>query len=84
MSTQLLNDLLVSEIPEVAEAAQRAQQITARYEAQELTADEFKELIDDLANIDRIDRSMMTIEAFREIKKAFDIIMTLKALASLL
>lgn len=84
MSTQLLNDLLVSEIPEIAEAAQRAQQITARYEAQEITADEFKELIDDLTNIDNIDRSMITIEAFREIKKAFDIIMTLKALASLL
>ncbi|PPD52559.1 MAG: hypothetical protein CTY12_06350 [Methylotenera sp.] len=84
MSTQFLNTLLVSEIPEVVEAAQRAQQITARYEAEELTADEFKELIDDLVNIDRIDRSMITVEAFREIKQAFDIIMTLKSITSLL
>ena len=84
MSTQLLNNLLISEIPEVAQAAHRAQVLMARRISNELTQDEFEELIDDLANIDNIDRSMITLETYREIVQAFEIIMALKGAASLL
>lgn len=83
MSTERLNDLLVSEIPEVVEAAQRATQLVARFKAKELTKDEFDELIDDLTRIDNIDRSMITMEAFRELVEAFTIIVALKSLASI-
>lgn len=84
MSTEVLNKLLVSEIPQVAEAAQRAQLLTAELTAGKLTKDEFDELIDDLTSIDNIDRAMITLEWYREIAKAFQIIMTLKSLTSLL
>lgn len=84
MSTEFLNKLLFSEIPEVVEAAKRAKQLVIRLESKELTKDEFDELIDDLTRIDNIDRSMITMEAFREIVQAFEVIMTLKSLASLI
>ena len=84
MSTELLNDLLVSSIPEVAQAAARAKDITKRFEDKEITDSEFKELIDDIANLDRINRNMISLEQYREIVRAFTIIMALKGLASII
>lgn len=83
MSVEVLNKLLISEIPEVVTAAQRADVITSKFQSGELTKSEFDELIDDITKIDNIDRNMVNIEIYREIKQAFDVIMTLKSLTSL-
>ena len=83
MSVEVLNKLLISEIPEVVTAAQRADVITSKFQSGEQTKSEFDELIDDITKIDNIDRNMVNIEIYREIKQAFDVIMTLKSLTSL-
>lgn len=82
ISTETLNQLLVSKIPEVKEAAERAKELVIRYEADEITKDEFDELIDDLTRIDNIDRAMITLQRYNEIMAAIKIIITLKSLTS--
>ena len=83
VSTQTLNQLLVSKIPEVKEAAERAKELVLRLEAKEITKSEFDELIDDLTRIDNIDRAMISLQRYNEIMAAVKIIITLKSLTSI-
>lgn len=83
VSTETLNQLLVSKIPEVKEAAERAKELVLRLEAKEISKSEFDELIDDLTRIDNIDRSMISLQRYNEIMMAIKIILTLKSLTSL-
>jgi len=83
VSTETLNKLLVSKIPEVKEAAERAKELVIRLEANEITKSEFDELIDDLTRVDNIDRSMITLERYNEIMTAIKILITLKSLTSI-
>ena len=83
VSTETLNQLLVSKIPEVKEAAERAKELVLRLKANEINKSEFDELIDDLTRIDKIDRSMITLQRYNEIMAAVKIIITLKSLTSI-
>lgn len=83
VSTETLNQLLVSKIPEVKEAAERAKELVLRLEAKEITKSEFDELIDDLTRIDNIDRAMITLQRYNEIMMAIKILVTLKSLTSI-
>lgn len=80
ISTENLNDLLLSKIPEVADAARRANELVVEYQAGQISKSEFEELIDDLTNIDNIDRSMISLERYNELMTALTIIVTLKTL----
>lgn len=80
ISTEHLNDLLLSKIPEVADAARRANELIIEYQAGQLSKSEFEELIDDLTNIDKIDRSMISLERYNELMIALKLIVTLKTL----
>jgi hypothetical protein len=84
MSTAFLNKLLVSRIPEVALIAARAADIVVRYEKHELSKSEFDELIEDLANLDRISFDMIALEFQREIVAAYNLILTLKSVIATL
>lgn len=83
ISTETLNQLLVSKIPEVKEAAERAKELVDRLEKDEITKSEFDELIDDLTRIDNIDRDMISLQRYNEIMAAIKIILMLKSLTSL-
>jgi transcriptional regulator of nitric oxide reductase len=80
ISTEHLNDLLLSKIPEVADAARRANELIIEYQSHQISKSEFEELIDDLTNIDKIDRSMISLERYNELMTALKIIVTLKTL----
>lgn len=84
MSTAFLNNMLVSSIPEIALLANRAADIVIRYENNELSKSEFDELIQDLANLDKVSFDMIQIEVQREIIIAYNLILTLKSAVSLL
>ncbi len=79
-----INKLLVSEIPQISKAARRANQFTEELEGNLITKDEYDNLLEDLLRLDKIDQSMVTLEAYREIAKAYQILLTLKTLTTLL
>lgn len=83
ISTETLNQLLVSKIPEVKEAAERAKELVLRLKSGEISKDEFDELIDDLTRIDNIDRAMISLQRYNEIMTAINIIIMLKSLTSI-
>jgi hypothetical protein len=84
MSTTFLNNLLVSEIPEIVLSANRAAEILTRYEKQEISKSEFDELIDELTNLNNISVAMINVETQREIVSAFNLILTLKAVTGII
>ena len=79
-----MNNLLVSNVPEISKAAKRANQYLEELEGNKITPTEYDDLIDDLIRLDRIDKSMVTLEVYREIVKAYQYLATLKSLTSLL
>ena len=79
-----LQDLLTSKIPVVYDAAHKAEKYLAEFQAHQLSQDEYNDLIDDIARLDTIDQNMTELETYREITIAFNIILELKSLTSLL
>lgn len=83
INTETLNQLLVCNIPEVVEMASKTTKYAMQLHNQEITKDEFDDLIDDLTRIDNIDRSMISLERYREIMTAIAVILKLKSIVSL-
>lgn len=83
MTNDFLNDLLISPIPEVAEAANLATNYLRMYTDKEINKEEFDELISDLANIDNIYSEMLDVEVKSEITRAINLILKLKAITNL-
>lgn len=83
MTNDFLNDLLISPIPEVAEAANFATNYLRMYTDKEINKEEFDELISDLANIDNIYSEMLDVEVKSEITRAINLILKLKAITNL-
>lgn len=84
MTNDFLNDLLLSPIPEVAEAANLATNYLRMYNDKEINKEEFDELISDLANIDNIYSEMLDVEVKSEITRAINLILKLKAVSNLI
>ena len=83
MTNDFLNELLLSPIPEVAEAANLATNYLRMYNDKEINKDEFNELISDLDNIDSIYTEMLDVEVKSELTRAINLILKLKAVSNL-
>lgn len=84
MTNDFLNELLLSPIPEVAEAANLATNYLRMYTDKEINKEEFDELISDLANIDNIYSEMLDVEVKSELTRAINLILKLKAVSNLI
>lgn len=79
-----IQDLMQSDIPLIADTATKARQYTIAYKNGQLTKEEYDDLIKDLTNLSVIDKELFKIEVYRQICEAFEIIIALKSVASLL
>ena len=83
-SMPTLNPLLTSKISEVRQAAEQAANLSEQLKAGDLTQSEFDELIDDITRIEQINKDMFNLTVYMDIQKAFQIILTLKSIVTLL
>ncbi|MGZ8924332.1 MAG: hypothetical protein ACXW2E_00480 [Nitrososphaeraceae archaeon] len=83
MSIEKLNSFLLSDIPEVVNTTKRAQLLIDKRLANQISNDEFDELMADLTNIDNINRSMISLEAYRELAELVSTIISIKSTISL-
>ena len=83
-NTEDLNALLSSPIPEVVTAAKRAIELNERLSRREISLDEYGELIDDIARLERIDKAMFQQEVYIAISKAYKVILALKTIVPLI
>ena len=83
MTNEFLNDLILSPIPEISDAANLATNYLRMYTDKEISKDEFDDLITDLANIDNIYSQMLSVEVKSELMRALNLILTLKAVTNL-
>ena len=83
MTNEFLNDLILSPIPEISDAANLATNYLRMYTDKEISNDEFDDLITDLANIDNIYSQMLSVEVKSELMRALNLILTLKAVTNL-
>ena len=83
-NTETLNNLLISSIPQVVNMAKETQKLLAKRETGAISQSEFEELMEDLTRLDTIDRRMISLEAWREINKAVDIIIKSKTVAAII
>lgn len=77
-----VQELAKSSVPEVADAATRALELVNLLEKNEITAEEFDDLIDDVINIEKINQNMNELELNRQIVIVVQTILTLKTLMS--
>jgi hypothetical protein len=83
MTNEFLNDLILSPIPEISDAANLATNYLRMYTDKEISQEEFDDLITDLANIDNIYSQMLSVEVKSELMRALNLILTLKAVTNL-
>lgn len=83
-STDLLNKLLISPVPEIVDLGQKALEFTRLLESKEISVPEYYELMDDLAGLRHIKNSMVSLEVWREINDAVEILVKLKTITSIL
>ena len=83
-NTEDLNALLSSPIPEVVTAAKRAIELNERLSRREISLDEYSELIDDIARLERIDKAMFKQDVYIAISKAYKVILALKTIVPLI
>jgi hypothetical protein len=76
--------LLTSDIMEITTAAKEALELKSMLDAKSISQEEFNELIDDLVNLDKININMLLLETYLRIKQAFNIILTIKSLISII
>lgn len=69
-----INDILISPIPEVAELGQRAVELKKQLDAKLISEDEFNELLEDIKSLNTIHKEMVSLEAWRELTKAIQIL----------
>lgn len=84
MTNEFLNDLLLSPIPEISEAANLATNYLSMYQDKQINKEEFDELITDLTNIDNIYSEMLNVEVKSELTQALTLILKLKAITNLI
>ena len=73
-----------SDQKDIQQAATKALEVRTKYEEGLLTESEVKDLIDDITDITTINTSMLTEDVMVEIRNAFNTILTLKNLVSLI
>lgn len=84
MTNDFLNDLLISPIPEISDAANLATNYLSMYQDKQINKEEFDELITDLTNIDNIYSEMLDVEVKSELTQALTLILKLKAITNLI
>ncbi len=78
-----IQELTKSSVPEVADAAIRSLELVTLLENNEITSEEFDDLIDDVLNIEKINQNMSELELNRQIVVFVQTILTLKSLMSI-
>lgn len=84
MTNDFLNELLISPIPEISDAANLATNYLSMYQDKQINKEEFDELITDLTNIDNIYSEMLDVEVKSELTQALTLILKLKAITNLI
>ena len=84
MTNDFLNDLLISPIPEISDAANLATNYLSMYQDKQINKEEFDELITDLTNIDNIYSEVLDVEVKSELTQALTLILKLKAITNLI
>lgn len=69
-----IDDLLKSDIPEIAVLAAKAVEYKKLLDEKEITETEFRDLIDDLTSLKNIDESMSNLTVLKSIKEAANFI----------
>lgn len=72
-----------SDIPEIKDAVHKSKNLAELYVNKEISKDEFIELLTDICSMEKIDESMTSFENYREIVKAFKLLIQLKSVLSL-
>lgn len=74
----------IPQIPTTNYATEKALEYIAMLQSNDISKSEFDDLIDDLTNIEDINKEMFTVECYRDIALAFKIITTLKTIVSII
>jgi predicted RNA binding protein with dsRBD fold (UPF0201 family) len=69
-----INDILLSPIPEVKELGQRAAALKKQFDEKQISEDEFNELLEDIKSLNNIHKEMVSLETWRELLKAVQIL----------
>ncbi|MEM2159469.1 MAG: hypothetical protein QXN55_00790 [Candidatus Nitrosotenuis sp.] len=69
-----INDILISPIPEVKDLGERAVTLKKQLDEKQITEDEFTELLEDIKSLNNIHKEMVSLETWRELLKAVQII----------
>jgi len=79
-----VQELTKSPVSLISEAATKALALNQDFVNGKLAADEYNELLEDVVKLDDINRQMEAVETERMIVKAYNTILTLKTIASLI
>jgi hypothetical protein len=79
-----VQDLTKSPVTLISEAAIKALTLNQDFVNGKLTAEEYNELLEDVVKLDDINKQMEAVETERIIVKAYNTILTLKTIASLI
>jgi hypothetical protein len=75
---ELFNNMLADPMIEVQEFARRAQELKLQFSNKELSEDEYNELVEDLLNLEYINKEMLSLDVQKKLDTTITVLKNLK------
>ena len=82
-TTELLNKLIMSPVPEIADLGKKSLELTQQFETGMISRSEYDELMEDIICLKNIKEHMISLEIWREINDAVQILIKVKTITSM-
>lgn len=82
-TTELLNKLIASPVPEICDLGKKALELSQQFETGQISRSEYDELMEDIISLKNIKEHMVSLEIWREINNALEILIKVKTITSL-